>query len=108
MGRNLSNTQKFLDQIDSTCRPHTEIATKMRDSIAILMKDFHYVENEIEISLQKLSPTRHLIREHMDLAQARRTTILGILAGLYLPLSFLTVSYHDLCLLSAGFSHFLL
>jgi hypothetical protein len=57
--------------------------------------DLDYLQEEITSSLRRIPSVRQDIREHLDLIQIRRTTILGILAGLYIPLSFVTVIRHS-------------
>ncbi|OQD99294.1 hypothetical protein PENSOL_c007G05390 [Penicillium solitum] len=52
--------------------------------------DLEYLHDEIESSLQRIPDVCRDIREQLDFVQIRRTNILGILAGLYLPLAFVT------------------
>lgn len=71
----------------------TDDETNLINELQMLTKDLDYLHDEIESSLQRFPGVYRDIREHLDLLQIRRTSILGILAGLYLPLSFVTVSF---------------
>lgn len=89
------NVQLLLDRVNLTEKTLSDDETGLIKELEKSMKDLDYLHHEIESMLQRIPDVRRDIREHLDLLQIRRTTILSVLAGLYLPLSFVSVSsYH--------------
>lgn len=87
--------QLLLDRVNLTEKTLSDDETGLIKELEKSMKDLDYLHHEIESMLQRIPDVRRDIREHLDLLQIRRTTILSVLAGLYLPLSFVSVSsYH--------------
>lgn len=89
---NRRTLQLLLDQVNSIQGPRADDEANQINDLEMVMKDLDYLHDEIESSLQRIPEVRRDLRENLDLLQIRRTSILGILAGLYLPLSFVTVS----------------
>ncbi|KAJ5785027.1 uncharacterized protein N7503_010239 [Penicillium pulvis] len=87
---NRLNLQRLLDQVNSIQGPRADEEAKQISDLELAMKDLEYLHDEVESSLQRIPEVRRDLRENLDLLQIRRTSILGILAALYLPLSFVT------------------
>lgn len=85
------NVQVLLDQVNLIETTRSDSETSLINKLELAREDLDYLHGEIESLLQRLPDRCHDIREHLDLVQIRRTWILGVLAGLYLPLSFVTV-----------------
>ena len=84
----------------------TENESTTWNEIKNLIPDFDYLHEEIKSSMRRIPSVRRDIREHLDLNQIRRTTILAILAGLYIPLNFVTVIRHSLLYSLPKFTNF--
>jgi len=89
---NRRTLQVLLDQVNLIEGTRADDETNLINELKMAMKDLDYLHDEVDLSLQRIPGLRRDIREHLDMLQIRRTSILGILAGLYLPLSFVTVS----------------
>lgn len=84
--------QLLLDQVNSIQRPRADEEAKQVSDLEMVLNDLDYLHDEIESSLQRIPYVRRNLQENLDLLQIRRTSVLGILAALYLPLSFVAVS----------------
>lgn len=82
----------LLDQVNVIQGPRSHYETNLINELEMVVTDLNYFHDEIESSLRRISGVCRDIREQLDIVQIRRTSILGILAGLYLPLAFVTVS----------------
>ena len=89
---NRCTLQVLLDQVNLIQGPRTEDETNLLNELEMARTDLEYLHDEIESSVQRIPDICREIREQLDFVQIRRTNILGILAGLYLPLAFVTVS----------------
>ncbi|CAI7664320.1 unnamed protein product [Penicillium glandicola] len=87
---NQRTLQVLLSQVDLIQGPRTDDETSLINELKMVTKDLDYLHDEIQSSLQRIPGVCRAIREQLDLVQIRRTNILGILAGLYLPLAFVT------------------
>ncbi|KAJ6155269.1 hypothetical protein N7470_005835 [Penicillium chermesinum] len=87
---NKHTLQRLVDQIDSIQGPRTREEASQLTHLRRVMDDIEYLHNEVESSLQRILVLRRELRESLDLLQTHRTGVLGILAALYLPLSFVT------------------
>ncbi|KAJ5690027.1 hypothetical protein N7462_004419 [Penicillium macrosclerotiorum] len=87
---NKQTLQSLLDRINSIQGPRADEEMNQIRHLELFMKDLDYLHDEVESSLLRISNIRHDLRENLDLLQIHRTSILGILAALYLPLSFVT------------------
>ncbi|KAI9372302.1 hypothetical protein BJX61DRAFT_507990 [Aspergillus egyptiacus] len=85
---NRSTLQSLLDQVNCIQGPRANEEAKQVSDLEIVLSDLDYLHDEIELSLQRIPDVRRDLQENLDLLQIRRTTVLGILAALYLPLSF--------------------
>lgn len=94
---NSSTLQLLLDEINSIEGHRVDDETSQISHLELVMKDLEYLHDEINSSLLRISDIRRNLRESLELLQTRRTSILGILAALYLPLSFVTVSSRRPC-----------
>ncbi|CAG8904442.1 unnamed protein product [Penicillium egyptiacum] len=88
--KNRRTLQVLLDQVDLIEGPRTDDETNLINELEMVTNDLNYLHDEIDSSLQRLPVVCRDVREQLDFVQIRRTNILGILAGLYLPLSFVT------------------
>lgn len=88
---NRHTLQVLLDRVD-LIGTRAEDETHLVNELEMVTNDLNYLEGEITTSSQRIKAVHDGIREQLDLLQIRRTSILGILAALYLPLSFVTVS----------------
>ena len=75
--------------------------TAVFKAVQAISSDLDYLENEIKTSIERVHSVRKSIHEQLNLVQIRRTSILGVLAGLYIPLSFVTVRQTVLTLLAS-------
>ncbi|KAK8229775.1 hypothetical protein HDK77DRAFT_83112 [Phyllosticta capitalensis] len=69
------------------------IATQYADrlhAIEALSDDLEYLVGEMESFISDIDRIRRTTREQLDLVQMRRTTVLTLFAGLYIPMSFVT------------------
>ncbi|KUM63404.1 hypothetical protein ACN42_g3709 [Penicillium freii] len=87
---NRRTLQVLLDQVNLIQGPRTEDEASLINELEIATNDLDYLHDELMSSLQRIPGVCRGIREQLDFVQIRRTTILGILAGLYLPLAFVT------------------
>ncbi|CAI7602909.1 unnamed protein product [Penicillium viridicatum] len=87
---NRRTLQVLLDQVNMIQGPRTEDEASLINKLEIATNDLDYLHDELVSSLQRIPGVCRGIREQLDFVQIRRTTILGILAGLYLPLAFVT------------------
>ncbi|CAG8015995.1 unnamed protein product [Penicillium nalgiovense] len=88
--QNRSTLQMLLDQANVIQGPRSHYETNLINELEMVVTDLNYFHDEIESSLRRISGVCRDIREQLDIVQIRRTSILGILAGLYLPLAFVT------------------
>ncbi|OQE96571.1 hypothetical protein PENNAL_c0001G04784 [Penicillium nalgiovense] len=88
--QNRSTLQMLLDQVNVIQGPRSHYETNLINELEMVVTDLNYFHDEIESSLRRISGVCRDIREQLDIVQIRRTSILGILAGLYLPLAFVT------------------
>ncbi|KAJ5202850.1 hypothetical protein N7449_004929, partial [Penicillium cf. viridicatum] len=88
--KNQRTLQVLLDQVNLIQGPRTDDETSLINEFEMARNDLDYLHDEIESSLQRIPGVCRDIREQLDFVQIRRTNILGILAGLYLPLAFVT------------------
>ncbi|KAJ5972438.1 uncharacterized protein N7479_002356, partial [Penicillium vulpinum] len=82
--------QVLLDQVNLIQGPRIEDEIRLVNELEMVINDLDYLHDEINSSMQRIPGVCRDIREQLDLVQIRRTSILGILAGLYLPLAFVT------------------
>lgn len=94
---NRHTLQLLLDKVNSIQGPRADEEANQISHLELVMKDLEYLHDELLSSLLRISDVRRDLREHLDMLQIRRTSILGILAALYLPLSFVTVSSQHYC-----------
>ncbi|KAJ5720085.1 hypothetical protein N7493_006963 [Penicillium malachiteum] len=87
---NRNSMQLLLEKVNSIQGPRAEEEAKQIRDLELMLKDLEYLYDEVESSLRRASNLRRDIRESLDLLQIRRTSLLGILAAFYLPLSFVT------------------
>ena len=90
---NRQTLQLLLDNITSIHGSRADEETNQISHLETVMKDLEYLHDEIDSSLLRISDIRRNLRESLELLQISRTSVLGILAALYLPLSFVTVSF---------------
>ncbi|CRL29162.1 Mg2+ transporter protein, CorA-like [Penicillium camemberti] len=88
--KNRCTLQVLLDQVNLIQGPRTDDETNLINELEMARNDLEYLHDEIESSVQRIPGVCRDIREQLDFVQIRRTNILGILAGLYLPLAFVT------------------
>lgn len=62
------------------------------EELRMLIDDLRYLETELVTFGPAIETARKTTRDQMELSGVRRTTLLTVLAGLYIPLSFVTVS----------------
>jgi hypothetical protein len=82
----------LVDQINLIEGHRADDEITLINELEMGMKDLNYLYDEVELSLQRIPGVCRDVREQLDFLQIRRTSILGILAGLYLPLAFVSVS----------------
>ncbi|KAJ5731681.1 uncharacterized protein N7483_006189 [Penicillium malachiteum] len=80
----------LLDKVNSIQGPRSDDEAKQISHLELVLKDLEYLHDEVESSLIRASDLCRDLRQNLDLLQVHRTSLLGILAALYLPLSFVT------------------
>ncbi|KAJ5375141.1 hypothetical protein N7517_007147, partial [Penicillium concentricum] len=88
--KNRCTLQVLLNEVNFIVGPRTDDEVSLINELKMATNDLDYLHDEVESSLQRILGVCRDIREQLDFLQIRRTSILGILAGLYLPLAFVS------------------
>ncbi|KAJ5205799.1 hypothetical protein N7472_002247, partial [Penicillium cf. griseofulvum] len=87
---NRCTLQVVVDQVNLIEGHRDDDEMSLINELEMGMNDLDYLHDEVELSLQRIPDVCRDVREQLDFLQIRRTSILGILAGLYLPLAFVS------------------
>lgn len=72
-------------------RPIGQQESHLLDKLTRYPTDFEYLRDEMSVLEDRANDLTKSIEKHVGFRQSRRTALLTILAGIYIPLSFVTV-----------------